>query len=385
MCTLTDADAWTELSAGVEELADVLDPATFGARVGRLVRQTLPSLDVVMIALARDDRAGGLVVPGTSPTDLGDGLGMRTLHQGSAAFVRDLQPLLNTELLSDAERTLLGSSEVRTVVCVPVVHDGEPVGVLLVGAHEAGAIGAATFGALGLFGDLLAPTLSRLREIESLMQRAREAERQRIAQHLHDTTSALMFDIRLTARCLRREQVDPRLATGWAKRIEDDAAEVGRQLRSTMGELRSEEGLLTMVCRQVESFGRRTGRGAEVVCVGRPVGIGGHVGRIIPVMLREVLRNVEKHAGPSAAVVVTVDYARTGWFSLVVDDDGTGPLGRPAVAPDRLHGFGLSGIAERVDEVGGALRTSVNDDGGFRVMLEVPVSRPSETGVRVVG
>jgi signal transduction histidine kinase len=89
-------------------------------------------------------------------------------------------------------------------------------------------------------------------------------------------------------------------------------------------------------------------------------------------IVQETLTNVVRHA-PGARVWVTIDHQAVG-TTVDVTDDGPGP------ATDSQRGYGLVGIAERVERFGGKLQAGPGPDGtGFRVHARLPsptVARP---------
>lgn len=85
-------------------------------------------------------------------------------------------------------------------------------------------------------------------------------------------------------------------------------------------------------------------------------------------VVQESLTNVVRHAGTGVvAVVVRVDGA-----DLLVDvrDDGTG-----APAEETAPGFGLRGMRERVEALGGHFRAGPEPSGGWRVTATIPLER----------
>ncbi|TDD89147.1 sensor histidine kinase [Actinomadura rubrisoli] len=84
-------------------------------------------------------------------------------------------------------------------------------------------------------------------------------------------------------------------------------------------------------------------------------------------VVQEALTNVRKHAADAASVRVTV--ARVGGDSIevAVRDDGQG---RGRRLPS--SGFGLAGLAERVDALGGRLRAGPRPEGGWEVVAVLP-------------
>ena len=82
----------------------------------------------------------------------------------------------------------------------------------------------------------------------------------------------------------------------------------------------------------------------------------------------EALANVTKHArATTVAIRVSVEGDA---LALEVRDDGVGGA--------RLEGSGLSGLAARVEELGGELRLDSPPAGGTRVRAELPLGRTSE-------
>ncbi|MFO1452020.1 MAG: sensor histidine kinase [Opitutaceae bacterium] len=80
---------------------------------------------------------------------------------------------------------------------------------------------------------------------------------------------------------------------------------------------------------------------------------------------QEALTNVRKHAGARQASVV-LDYRAPGRVGLEVADDGRGP------GTTASGGFGLIGLRERIELLGGHVEAGPGPDGGFRLRVEVP-------------
>ena len=80
---------------------------------------------------------------------------------------------------------------------------------------------------------------------------------------------------------------------------------------------------------------------------------------------QEGLTNVRKHATATAAEVL-LDFRAPGRVTLAVADNGRGTTGAAAT------GFGLRGIAERIEVLGGRMESVNRADGGFVLTVEVP-------------
>ena len=83
---------------------------------------------------------------------------------------------------------------------------------------------------------------------------------------------------------------------------------------------------------------------------------------------QEALANVERHAA-ATAVSLALD-ARPDALTLTITDDGHG---LPPDAETRPGHYGLRGIRERVESLGGTLTLSSND-AGTTVAARVPVN-----------
>ena len=83
-------------------------------------------------------------------------------------------------------------------------------------------------------------------------------------------------------------------------------------------------------------------------------------------VVQEALTNVHRHAA-DARTDVRVRYRPE---ALEVEVRNRAPGSPPAGLPGA--GWGLVGLRERVELLGGTLRTSAQDDGGFLVAARIP-------------
>ena len=232
-----------------------------------------------------------------------------------------------------------------------------------------------------------------LREVE---QRAEEAERTRdeaarrrameerlrIARELHDSLTHSISVIQVQAGVAvhlarkRGEDVPPALLA-----IQEAGADAGRELRETLGVLRSEEDADGSGLSQLESLvarARAAGLPVTVTVTGAQRPLPAEADQAAYRIVQEALTNVSRHAG-AASASVHLHYT-PGTLSIQVDDDGKGQVtstgtgnGTRASGP----GLGLVGMRERVSALGGQLQAGPRDAGGFRVRAELPARAPS--------
>jgi signal transduction histidine kinase len=224
-----------------------------------------------------------------------------------------------------------------------------------------------------------------LREVE---QRAEEAERTRdeaaarrameerlrIARELHDSLTHSISVIQVQAGVAvhlarkRGEDVPPALLA-----IQEAGADAVRELRSTLGVLRSEEdgdgsGLLQLD--GLVARARAAGLPVTVTITGAqrplPAGVDQAAYRIV----QEALTNVSRHAD-HARTTVHLHYTPET-LSIQVDDEGKGNSSVNSGPRPSGPGLGLIGMRERVSALGGRLAAGQQENGGFQVRAELP-------------
>ncbi|MFI9820606.1 sensor histidine kinase [Streptomyces sp. NPDC052013] len=214
--------------------------------------------------------------------------------------------------------------------------------------------------------------------------RARAEERARIARDMHDilahAVSLMVVQAEAGPVVVRK---DPERAEAAFDTIASTGRDAMAQLRRILGVLKEERpgeaagrlpqpgvAALPGLLRQVgQSAGLRT----ELRTSGEPRPLPPDTEVAAYRVVQEALTNTVKHAYASCATV-QLDWAED-CLMLTVTDDGRGP----SVSGG---GHGLIGIRERASACGGSAETGSGPDGGFRVVVRLPVSagRPAALG-----
>jgi signal transduction histidine kinase len=212
-------------------------------------------------------------------------------------------------------------------------------------------------------------------------QRKAMEERLRIARELHDSLTHSISVIQVQAGVAvhlarkRGEDVPPALAA-----IQEAGADAVRELRATLGVLRSEEDGDGSGLTQLDSLvarARAAGLPVTVTVTGAQRPLPPDVDQAAYRIVQEALTNVSRHAG-AASAAVHLHYT-PDTLSVQVDDDGTGTVtsnGTSTVTRSSGPGLGLVGMRERVSALGGRLQAGPQD-GGFQVRAELPARAPS--------
>ncbi|WP_282946165.1 sensor histidine kinase [Cellulomonas endometrii] len=201
------------------------------------------------------------------------------------------------------------------------------------------------------------------------------AERERVAQEIHDTLAQGFTSVVMLAQTAQA-QID----VGQDAQARDRLAQIERVARDNLAEARAlvaafgpaalaDSTLTEALERLAERFGAETGVRVEV-----SLSDVGDAGRDTEVVLlraaQEALANVRKHAGARRVLLRLV--RSEGEVALEVLDDGQG------LAPGTAEGVGLRGMRERVAAGGGTLDVAGEPGRGTRVRLSMPLAARDE-------
>jgi signal transduction histidine kinase len=366
-------DVLHQLSAEYASTLALLDRT---AAVRRVVMNA-PTLAGVEIAwVGQPDGAEQIVLGNTvnTATDVVDGLVVPVGAGLGGKVVAARRPLWVSDYLSAPDITHHFDTQaqvegVKAMIAVPIMHDGQMMGVLY-GANRHAAP----------FGDRAAAALEELAAqtavAQVVVERARHAaevavheERRRLAVELHDTVGAMLFTLRAGIRQLGDEPLLDEAVRTRLSTIEDQVVEASAALRGSLHVLHAPPAQVALgsgLREQCRAFTTRTGVDARVITLTELPSLPRSAIQVLTNAAREALHNVEKHAR-AQSVVVSVFAMRSG-VAVTVSDDGVG-------LPD-CHGtgvgLGLPSMSERLARLGGSLTIGSNDDGGVTVQAWVP-------------
>lgn len=205
-------------------------------------------------------------------------------------------------------------------------------------------------------------------------------ERSRLAREMHDSLTATLSGIALSATGLPAwVRKSPDRAAEEAQRIATAAQVATREARSLIAELRDDAGAAPLAEALQELADEWQGR------TGVPVGVDAAPDADLPpparrelvTIVREALENVRRHAQASRVEIVARGAA--DGVRVRVRDDGRGLPGRPddpgwLDALARGGHYGLVGMHERAGRAGGRLAVASVPGGGTELTVLVPAS-----------
>lgn len=191
-------------------------------------------------------------------------------------------------------------------------------------------------------------------------------ERNRLAREIHDGVGHHLTVVKTqldAAKALLPAQPDQARAT--LEKSAKLAAEALDDVRRSVGTLRTDATRppLPEALRQLAAQGEPA---PALAVEGPPRDLPSAVEHALYRAAQEGLTNIRKHAGATTALL-TLDFRPAGRVRLEVSDNGRGLNGSPVNS-----GFGLIGLRERIELLGGTVTSGNRLEGGFALVVEVP-------------
>lgn len=231
---------------------------------------------------------------------------------------------------------------------------------------------SAALGQLGQAHATLAANAAQQEELAVLR------ERSRLARAMHDDIghALVVLNVKLEAAQLLYAR-DPARGDAELEATRDLIRATMADLRRALADLRTptaaHESLLVAIPQLANAMQARTS--CQVVCEIAPAtaALAGQPREVIWYVAREALANVERHAA-AAHTTVTLARQHDGWL-LRIADDGVGVRPNDLRQPEH---YGVLGMRERLNSVGGTLVVQRGNGGGTVVEARLPVVEAPE-------
>ncbi|MFJ8213039.1 sensor histidine kinase [Streptomyces sp. NPDC096033] len=218
-------------------------------------------------------------------------------------------------------------------------------------------------------------SVQRLRELRAV----RTAERLELARELHDLVAHHVTGIVVEARAARFTRVTAERAAEVFARIETAGDEALGSMRRLVRILREDDGTPTAPATapvaglaDIRDLTRRFTGPPVVLYIehGLEDRIPGDVAATAHRIVLEALTNIAKHAATATAVRIGLRTVPAGLEVRVADDGG-----HPARLSEKARGggYGLAGMTERAEALGGRLTAGPAPEGGWLVTALLPL------------
>ncbi len=218
----------------------------------------------------------------------------------------------------------------------------------------------------------LSRSRQQLRELAQHLQTSIEQERAAIAREIHDDVGGALTAVKFDLAWIARHATSPEIAERVQQALESvgHAHEASQRIMHNLRPAILEQGLVAALQWMTDRFGKRTGLSVTFRFSHEQLQLAPGVPLVAYRFAQEALTNVSKHAQASK---VTVDLTLAGGvLSIEVTDNGRG-LSTEDLA--KARSFGIRGLHERAETVGGWVDISSNP-GGTTLILSVPTSGP---------
>jgi len=304
-----------------------------------------------------------------------NGLIARKLLDRQARWWFNEEPLVTDEVFNEWLSQ-------RTWLILPLLSQDQPTGVLLVAAE--GGPGSLSEDQLVVLTAVASQAATALATIDRAQRLAAEQERNRIARDIHDTLAQSLFGMVFTldacikmlprhAEIVQQELVELRQLADQVRQ------EIRRYILDTWPSELTWEGFKADLDKYVTHF-------APAHAFYIDFTINGNFDRL-PSVIRRSLYRVSQEALANAARHATVDSARLtlhvepNEVFLSISDRGKGFDPKVALAREvSREQFGLRGMKERVQSLGGTCDILSQVDQGTQILVRLPVKRGSKRG-----
>lgn len=204
------------------------------------------------------------------------------------------------------------------------------------------------------------------------LEETRLRERERLARDLHDTVAHHVSAIAIRAQAgLAMSASDGDAAVAALRVIESEASRTLAEMRAIVRVLRHHESADRVPAPRIADLERLADRSAEGPVV--DVSLGGDLDDLSPAVAAAVYRlaqesitNARRHARRATRIEVGVSADDTS-VRLRVADDGERSPGLSGA-----RGFGLTGMIERAELLGGTCNAGPDGERGWTVIAELP-------------
>lgn len=383
----------------IEIASSSLHTETVLASVVDLVSEAVACDTCFVYLLDRDGRT--LVLRAASPAyERSVGRVRLALGEGVAGWAAENREsvLLHRNAMADPRYRYspeLEGERFEAMLSIPIIsRAGALIGIINVHAPRAGAFTeedlrfvehTASLVAGGIENAELYQLAARKEEALAALVRktilAQEEERRRVAIEIHDGVTqqlvSIWFRIHACQRLLERRALEPAVAelTATKELIDQTLADARAAIYNLRPATLDDLGLVPALSQLAGRFHDESG---VEVALDAPseLRLSPHLETAMYRIAQESLTNVRKHAGAQRASVSLG--ARSGVVTLTVSDDGCGFDAEALAASRSQTSFGLAGMRERVELVGGRLAVRSAPGRGTTLTVEVPV--PTEPG-----
>ncbi len=209
--------------------------------------------------------------------------------------------------------------------------------------------------------------------------KAQEEERRRVARDIHDGPAQSIANVIISAEvCEKLLEEDLEKAKEELKILKEKVRAVLKELRRIIFDLRpmalDDLGLIPVLKRYIKKFETESGIKTQLTVLGEEKRLPSPLEVSLFRIIQEALSNIEKHSRASYCQIKLE--IKPNRVNAVVKDNGIGFNVEKKLADvyrDRERRFGLLGMNERAELVGGTVSIRSKEGKGTRVFVNIPI------------
>ena len=212
---------------------------------------------------------------------------------------------------------------------------------------------------------------SQLAELSAHIERVKEQERTRIAREIHDDLGGNLTAIKMALALLKRRlPADETLAdkADYVDSLVDRTIEAIHRISVDLRPGILDFGIVAAIDWQAQEFEKQVGIPCQVLCNKKEITLSTEQASALFRIFQESLTNISKHANASRVTVKLT--RRTRSIRLDISDNGRGIAAHDQRKP---KSFGIRGMIERANALGGTLTVTNRATGGSTVAIRIPL------------
>lgn len=213
-------------------------------------------------------------------------------------------------------------------------------------------------------------------EMKRKILEAREAERRKIARDIHDGPAQSLAAVLIKLSLLSMEPA----AVADCQQLRQQLSELEDMVQESMNEMRrilfdlkpvrlDKQSLLTALEDYFVEIKANFGMVVKIEAAGQPQIYPFHMQTALFRLVQEAINNIRKHAGVSTAEIVLSESEER--VEILIKDEGQG-FDRDREL-NKAAGYGIAGMQERVDLLGGTIEILSEPGAGTRVLIGIPL------------
>ncbi|WP_352418840.1 sensor histidine kinase [Proteiniborus sp.] len=210
---------------------------------------------------------------------------------------------------------------------------------------------------------------------------AQEEERMRVSREIHDGPAQSMANVVLKAElCEKLLSIDINQSKQELGNLKDIVRNSLKDIRKIIFDLRpmslDDLGLIPTIKRYTDNFIEEIGINVEVLVLGEQEAIKPIIEIACFRIIQEALNNISKHS-KAKDVLIKIEQ-NMDKLSIVIKDNGIGFEMDKQNRNPRVSGFGLIGMKERAELLGGKLDIVSVPGEGTKIILSIPLERKDD-------